>query len=1484
MVAALAHAEPTQLGIGSKDDESEREADQVAAVLTAPQSAVPTCLACGDAEPCPACANARAAVGGPVPLRRAESPALAAESGAVRTVADSLGQASPSHERPYFEKRLGGQRSLQVAAANNPAEYAADATAEQVVRKAGSYAYTQGHGQTVPDASVRRVPSGAGMLSDQPLPARTEEGFRRLAQGGEPLPATLRARFELGFGMNLSGVRIHRDTEAADLSRSIGARAFSLGSHVGFAADQWAPGTAEGDRLIAHELTHVAQASAEDGTTRRSAAGAPHSSVSSRFVRRQPAETDGVGDLVGGLVSAGTEFVEEKVGGLVSAGTEFVEEKVGGLVSAGTEFVEEQYWALVRQVAPRAEPYLREPSRIWTEITGAISSGINDFVNETMAPIRNFDPVGILLSLVGPLIDGVQSMFQSDGDCTKFFKALSSMRERLRGMTPEWLSQAGALFDRISRAVRDAVGSVATEGWKLLERFGGGVYRGIVSLGTELGQLWIRLRTMAGTGSDWVLRQLGLTGPNTSEGILGAIKRRATTAWDDAKPRILPWAGRLADAGKFALLFSPLGPMIAAFRYGPRIVRAIEELYEYLHVPERLIAARTKLAGILPRLGRELQTAALGLSGFVDAVATRLDGGALVLDELAANLGTSSLLRIAADAVRTAAGRLHEGSAWLSGEAEGGFQAIAEFLKRAAHWATSIGETALTLALLVANPGLIPVLLAGELWLRLPFCFKLPVLDWILGLLIDLVRGAQGGPLLGPSFDLFRHAIIGFLERVRGGKDPGARDGKDLGEKVRVSDRIARLPGGIAQFALGLAWGLVKGVGEGLLMPFTLIYDLIITLPKLVDFVETLPEQIARKLRSTFAWVRETAGGLAKQFWDVVQKQINAPGGGVMQLLRTIWAALTGAAEHVGGAVASALISFIMLSDFDLGEKLGWVAGMVLFEVVLAYVSGGTSVLLESASVPLRALGKVLNLLVRAHEIMNQVFGLVFKVIGELVGPLLEMLGKFPGLAAIGATIEALFRRIAGVLEPLMAGAERAGVRAAGGVAGEDALAAALARSEGYAAAATGAEVKEATGAGAEVKEATGEGAEAKEATGAGAEVEEAVLARGNTESVDMTRGQLAEDLSFIERNPELIESGPPRRAQIGNHTWIENPRGWCRYSATPICVVTDLNRAAELATFEERLQAAETRAAATEERLNTLRQEAVAAQNEASENLQIFESYREDLRKLEIEAAELRGSGRNLADVERKSARMQQNIDEAERLATASDAEATKKIQAANEADATVQRLRKNARDASSTYAKLSDNVAKIDALEAQLKSDLVTKYKAIRPPTTSEWAARERELAALKADLSNDMYRARGLTDDVRKALRAGTPSSAASSETLRTYGSMNDFYTGNPIVAPDIVTVDHIVPVDRILEMEGFAQLTEAQQRAILEKRGNLRPASGSLNYSRGKRSFREWFAGGNQANRVPVSQRQPLIDLEAQLEKDIRREIEKHLTGR
>jgi hypothetical protein len=76
---------------------------------------------------------------------------------------------------------------------------------------------------------------------------------------GQPLPISERAFFEPRFGGDFSQVRVHNDDRAGLISRSINARAFTLGRDVVFGAGQYSPGTPVGRKLLAHELTHVVQ-------------------------------------------------------------------------------------------------------------------------------------------------------------------------------------------------------------------------------------------------------------------------------------------------------------------------------------------------------------------------------------------------------------------------------------------------------------------------------------------------------------------------------------------------------------------------------------------------------------------------------------------------------------------------------------------------------------------------------------------------------------------------------------------------------------------------------------------------------------------------------------------------------------------------------------------------------------------------------------------------------------------------------------------------------------------------------------------------------------------------------------------------------------------------------------------------------------------------------------------------------------------------
>lgn len=109
--------------------------------------------------------------------------------------------------------------------------------------------------------------SGAGLKNVHPV---IQTAIANAAGGGEALPTGLQRRFGQKLGTDLSSVRVHTDSQADSLSHALNARAFTTGRDVFFRRGQYSPQSSEGQALLAHELTHVAQQSGGSAATQRS--------------------------------------------------------------------------------------------------------------------------------------------------------------------------------------------------------------------------------------------------------------------------------------------------------------------------------------------------------------------------------------------------------------------------------------------------------------------------------------------------------------------------------------------------------------------------------------------------------------------------------------------------------------------------------------------------------------------------------------------------------------------------------------------------------------------------------------------------------------------------------------------------------------------------------------------------------------------------------------------------------------------------------------------------------------------------------------------------------------------------------------------------------------------------------------------------------------------------------------------------------------
>jgi hypothetical protein len=138
---------------------------------------------------------------------------------------------------------------LTVEQADNEYEREADEVSDRVI--------------SMPDSVIQRKRTGSqsaeanGDLSKAHLHMASRIQF--MQSGGRPLPESARSYFEPRFGYDFNHVRVHTGSYAAETSRLINARAFTVGPHIVFGEDQFSPETHEGRKLLAHELEHVAQ-------------------------------------------------------------------------------------------------------------------------------------------------------------------------------------------------------------------------------------------------------------------------------------------------------------------------------------------------------------------------------------------------------------------------------------------------------------------------------------------------------------------------------------------------------------------------------------------------------------------------------------------------------------------------------------------------------------------------------------------------------------------------------------------------------------------------------------------------------------------------------------------------------------------------------------------------------------------------------------------------------------------------------------------------------------------------------------------------------------------------------------------------------------------------------------------------------------------------------------------------------------------------
>ena len=206
------------------------------------------------------------------------------------------------------------------------------------------------------EESVQRKAS-----SEKQASGSIESRLQSSKGGGSTMAAHTMSQMQSGFGADFSQVRIHTDSNAVQLSKDLGAQAFTHGNDIYFNEGKYNPSSTSGQHLLAHELTHTIQ---QGGSA----------SMAQNKIQRWPAWADSAVSWVADTATSAASSVAEGaawVGGQVADGAAWV----GDQVSAGVNWVGDQVSA--------AADWIIE------QLNSAIDSG-TDFLNEKWEAIESF--------------------------------------------------------------------------------------------------------------------------------------------------------------------------------------------------------------------------------------------------------------------------------------------------------------------------------------------------------------------------------------------------------------------------------------------------------------------------------------------------------------------------------------------------------------------------------------------------------------------------------------------------------------------------------------------------------------------------------------------------------------------------------------------------------------------------------------------------------------------------------------------------------------------------------------------------------------------------------------------------------------------------------------------------------------------------------------------------------------------------------------
>ena len=456
-----------------------------------------------------------------------------------------------------------------------------------------------------------------------------------------------------------------------------------------------------------------------------------------------------------------------------------VYDAAGNAVSSAVEWVEDQAESIINRIAPGLIDFLR--GDIIQNIKDGLASALDAATGGLFSRLQAEGLQGVLEEFISSIVETINGTVERG--CDAFAILARKVLDFIRALGGAALQRIIAFFRRVGGLLSSFWNNFALPIWDAIKSFAGTVWDWMTRTAAWLWDLIAPIRNAVARAWNWLMRQFGIAW-RAGGSVLDWLKNKAQQAWNWLMGVIEPIKTPLMIIGGVLLLLSPLGPIVAIGAGAYAIYRGVQWVRENWN-SEVFVRFRHYLKEhVFDVISGAIESLKNSVVGAFSWLANTLLSLQTPIVRLLESLGALTLFRFIQTGIQNFANHVTRAVNW-AGErlADIGHHIINvardvwEFIRPYAIIITK-------LTVLVLNPWLLPPVLAAWAWRILPDCFKPPIIDFVIGIMISVLRSMPNFKMFGDSWPQIKQQIIQFLQNQLVAEQE---------EKIVASNRIARM-------------------------------------------------------------------------------------------------------------------------------------------------------------------------------------------------------------------------------------------------------------------------------------------------------------------------------------------------------------------------------------------------------------------------------------------------------------------------------------------------------------------------------------------------------------------------------------------------------------------------------------------------------------------------------------------------------------------